>query len=65
MQDSELVIRQMHRQELDVPDDNVDSVNMLQYHEMKEVFCCAKMYFGKPPSLPQHEIYGVTTFELG
>lgn len=50
---------------LDVPEDNVDSVNMVQQYNMEEVFSCAKMYFGKPPSLPQHEIYGVTTFELG
>lgn len=50
---------------LDVPEDNVNSISMIQHYDMKEVFSCAKMYFGKPPLLPQHEIYGVTTFEFG
>ncbi|MGA0419930.1 MAG: GNAT family N-acetyltransferase, partial [Phycisphaerales bacterium] len=30
-----------------------------------EVFGCARMTLGRPPSLPMREIFGVTTFELG
>jgi hypothetical protein len=32
---------------------------------MRQVFGCAKMTIGNPPSLPWHRIYGVTSFELG
>lgn len=47
-----LVIRNMRRGEL------------AQGHNMKEVFGCAKMYFGPKPDLPEQEIFAVTTFEL-
>jgi hypothetical protein len=32
---------------------------------MREVFGCARMYLGPAPALPEAEIFGVTTFELG
>jgi ribosomal protein S18 acetylase RimI-like enzyme len=50
---------------LDVPENNQPAVAMAQSHNMKEVFGCAKMYFGPRPNLPEQEIFGVTTFELG
>ncbi len=50
---------------LDVPENNQAAVAMAQRHDMKEVFGCAKMYFGPRPNLPEQEIFGVTTFELG
>lgn len=50
---------------LDVPEINRDALAMVRRHDMKEVFGCARMVFGEPPVLPDGEIYGVTTFELG
>ena len=50
---------------LDVPENNQAAVEMAQRHNMEEVFGCAKMYFGPKPKLPEQEIFGVTTFELG
>ena len=37
----------------------------VQRHGLREVFGCARMYYGRPPALSHDEIYGVTTFELG
>jgi hypothetical protein len=50
---------------LDVPENNPEAVALAQRHDMKDVFGCAKMYFGPEPDLPEQEIFGVTTFELG
>ena len=50
---------------LDVPENNPAAVALAQRHNMKEVFGCAKMYFGPNPDLPEQEIFGITTFELG
>ena len=50
---------------LDVPENNADAMTPARGHGMREVFGCARMYLGPAPALPQHEVYGVTTFELG
>ena len=50
---------------LDVPENNNASVELAQKHQMKEVFGCAKMYYGAKPDLPEQQIFGVTSFELG
>jgi GNAT superfamily N-acetyltransferase len=50
---------------LDVPEDNPHAMALAERHGMREVFGCARMYYGPPPVLPQGEIFGVTTFELG
>ena len=50
---------------LDVPENNPDAMALARGHGMREVFGCAHMYLGPAPSLPWHETYGVTTFELG
>jgi hypothetical protein len=50
---------------LDVPENNPAAVAMAKRFNMTEVFGCAKMYFGPEPKLPNNEIFGVTTFELG
>jgi len=50
---------------LDVPEVNGDAMALATRHGMKEVFGCAMMVAGPAPKLPGHEIYGVTTFELG
>ncbi len=50
---------------LDVPEDNPQALALAARHDMREVFGCARMYRGPAPVLPQHEIFGVTSFELG
>jgi GNAT superfamily N-acetyltransferase len=50
---------------LDIPERNVDAIALAKRHQMKEVFGCARMYFGKKPIVAEHKVFGVTTFELG
>jgi GNAT superfamily N-acetyltransferase len=50
---------------LDVPEVNAAAVELAARYGMVEIFGCARMTLGPPPILPWHEIYGVTTFELG
>jgi hypothetical protein len=50
---------------LDVPENNSQAMAMARRHGMREVFGCARMYYGPPPLVPRREIFGVTTFELG
>jgi len=50
---------------LDVPENNPEAVALAARHHMNEVFGCARMVLGPLPKLPEAEIYGVTTFELG
>ena len=50
---------------LDVPENNPAALALAARHGLREVFGCARMYYGPPPRLPDREIFGVTTFELG
>jgi GNAT superfamily N-acetyltransferase len=50
---------------VDVPERNPDAMALVERLGMRQVFGCAKMTIGNPPSLPWHRIYGVTSFELG
>ncbi|MGE5176475.1 MAG: GNAT family N-acetyltransferase [Hyphomicrobiales bacterium] len=50
---------------LDAPENNPDALALAAGHGMKEVFGCARMFLGPVPALPDREIFGVTTFELG
>ena len=50
---------------IDVPEINDSAMQLVSNKDMKEVFGCARMYFGDKPALPDAQIYGVTTFELG
>ena len=50
---------------LDVPEINRDALALVSRHGMKEVFGCARMVLGPMPELPDAEIFGITTFELG
>lgn len=50
---------------LDVPEINRVALALVGRHGMKEVFGCARMVLGPIPKLPDAEIFGVTTFELG
>lgn len=50
---------------LDTPENNQAALALAEQYDLKEVFGCARMYYGEAPSLPWRNIYGVTTFELG
>lgn len=50
---------------LDVPEPNAEAVALARRHAMAPVFETARMYTKEDPDVPLHEIYGVTTFELG
>jgi hypothetical protein len=50
---------------LDTPEPNQAAVALARRHGMSVVFETARMYRGGMPELPVHEIFGVTTFELG
>ena len=50
---------------LDVPEINADALALVARYKMREVFGCARMVLGPIPQLPDAEIFGVTTFELG
>ncbi len=50
---------------LDIPEINPGAVALAERYSMKEVFGCARMYYGPIPQLPWERIYGITTFELG
>jgi GNAT superfamily N-acetyltransferase len=50
---------------LDVPETNRDALALAARYKMREVFGCARMVLGPIPKLPDAEIFGVTTFELG
>lgn len=51
--------------QIDVPEVNSDAVALVSRYGLTEVFGCAKMTLGPPPTLPWSAIFGVTTFELG
>lgn len=50
---------------LDVPSVNAAAVELVKKYSMTSVFETARMYTRKPPELPLHKIFGITTFELG
>jgi hypothetical protein len=50
---------------LDVPEINSDALALVARYGMSEVFGCARMVLGPIPKLPDGEVFGVTTFELG
>ncbi len=50
---------------LDVPEPNAAGVELARRHAMAPAFETARMYTGPAPPVPLHNVYGVTTFELG
>ena len=50
---------------IDVPEINKSAMKIVKNKGMKEVFGCARMYFANKPKLPDAQIYGITSFELG
>lgn len=50
---------------IDIPVINTAAVLLMKKYDGKYVFECARMYLGNAPKLPVHQIFGITTFELG
>lgn len=50
---------------LDVPQVNTKAVALAERYGMSPVFETARMYTQVAPELPLHQIFGITTFELG
>jgi hypothetical protein len=50
---------------LDAPENNPVAMDLVERHQMVEVFGCARMYLGPPPDIAHKRVFGVTTFELG
>ncbi|MEM9482965.1 MAG: GNAT family N-acetyltransferase [Cyanobacteria bacterium P01_F01_bin.116] len=50
---------------LDVPQVNTKAVALAERYGMSSVFETARMYTQVAPELPLHQIFGITTFELG
>lgn len=50
---------------LDIPMVNPGAIDIVKKYDAKYVFECARMYYGNPPQVDLHRIYGITTFELG
>lgn len=50
---------------LDIPENNLDAKTLTSRYQMDKVFETARMYLKGVPELKQHQIFGITTFELG
>jgi len=50
---------------LDVPEPNVQGLDLAQTHAMQPVFETARMYIGDIPEMALDKIFGITSFELG
>ncbi|WP_308797237.1 GNAT family N-acetyltransferase [Agromyces silvae] len=50
---------------IDVPTVNDAAVRLVHARRMRAEFETARMYLGPAPAAPMHDVYGVTSFELG
>jgi GNAT superfamily N-acetyltransferase len=50
---------------LDVPEVNLNAVQLTKRYAMTKVFETARMYTGEEPKIPLNRWFGVTSFELG
>lgn len=50
---------------IDIPIVNEAAKALLEKYEATYIFECARMYYGNPPKVNLHKIFGITTFELG
>lgn len=50
---------------MDIPVTNTEAVELVKRYDAAYVSECARMYYGTPPDVPVHKIFGITTFELG
>ncbi|MBT6688131.1 MAG: GNAT family N-acetyltransferase [Bacteroidetes bacterium] len=50
---------------IDIPMINQEAVQIVKRFNAKYIFECARMYYGQPPQINIHKVYGITSFELG
>lgn len=50
---------------IDIPLSNPLAIVLTQKYQTQPMFECGRMYYGPPPVLPIHKIFGITTLELG
>lgn len=50
---------------LDIPEINLEAIDLVKSYTMTPMFETARMYKGLEPKLPLYKIFGITTFELG
>lgn len=50
---------------LDIPECNLDAVQLVKQYQLTEVFRTARMYLKNIPDIKMSHVYGITTFELG
>jgi hypothetical protein len=50
---------------LDIPEPNQAAIDLVRHYGMHKVFATARMYLKEEPQINMHEIYGITSFELG
>ena len=50
---------------LDIPVINTAAVELAKKYKGTYVFQCARMYYGDPPPMAIHKVFGITTIELG
>ncbi|MDD5275500.1 MAG: GNAT family N-acetyltransferase [Methylovulum sp.] len=50
---------------IDVPEPNQDALKLVASYDMQPVFEAARMYTQKNPLIALHEVFGVTSLELG
>ena len=50
---------------MDVPNINGSAMHLLEKYQMNSIFECVRMYTGELPDINWHNIFAVTTLELG
>lgn len=50
---------------IDIPMTNENAIEMVHKYDATYIFECARMYYGNPPKMAIHKVFGITTFELG
>jgi len=50
---------------IDIPTTNKAALALSKAYNTSIIFECARMYYGNPPAMQIHKIYGITSFELG
>ena len=50
---------------IDIPEIHTNALDWIKSHQFKMVFETARMYTGAIPKLPVHQIFGITSFEIG
>jgi ribosomal protein S18 acetylase RimI-like enzyme len=50
---------------IDIPDINLEALNLVRSHRMQPIFPTARMYTKEVPQLPINGVFGITTLEFG